>query len=421
MMKSEVNKYKADNSAEIPDSGLAEILVVGPGKMGTGLSLAFAQSGFSVLLVGRSQVSLESGLNLIDESLKEGINKGVFDVEEAQKIRQRISLKKKENNFTFPEVKSIKLALEAISEDFKAKAEVLAELDSSLPLSTPLATITSSLDAELLGSTLAHPEKFIWLHFFYPPQKNRAVEVAHLSRTSLQTIEITMAILGQAGREIIRLKKYRRGGVANIILISLILEALRLIDEGFEVSLVEEASRLAFNLPMGFLSLLSWLDQKLALTVASSLRPTGDSKDPIFLAYDNFFTWPARLQEFVKKEGVRGLDSFLKINQPHKSENSSLNALILELAQQRFLAVAFMTSSEVVEAGLIDPASCDRLCQLALGWPEGPFTLMNRLGIEAALRLVTERMELSHRQEINFPVPRNLIEKAMKKELWPLT
>jgi len=82
--------------------------------------------------------------------------------------------------------------------------------------------------------------------------------------------------------------------------------------------------------------------------------------------------------------------------------------------------VAFMTSTEVVEAGLIDPPACDRLCQLAFGWSEGPFSLMNRLGLDASLRLVTERMELSHRREINFPVPRLLIEKAQKNEPWPL-
>jgi len=93
---------------------------------------------------------------------------------------------------------------------------------------------------------------------------------------------------------------------------------------------------------------------------------------------------------------------------------------VLELSRQRFQAVAFMTASEVVQAGLLDPPVCDRLCQLAFGWPEGPFTMMNRLGLEASLQMVTERMELSHRREINFPVPRNLIERGQKNEPWPL-
>ena len=60
------------------------------------------------------------------------------------------------------------------------------------------------------------------------------------------------------------------------------------------------------------------------------------------------------------------------------------------------------------------------LCQTAFLWPEGPFALMNRVGIGASLQLVTEKMELSHRQEISFPVPLLLIQQAKRNEPWPL-
>jgi enoyl-CoA hydratase/carnithine racemase len=62
----------------------------------------------------------------------------------------------------------------------------------------------------------------------------------------------------------------------------------------------------------------------------------------------------------------------------------------------------------------------DRLCQNAFLWKEGPFTLMNKMGINEALHIVTERMELSHRREISFPVPALLIAQAQKNEPWPL-
>lgn len=410
---------QGERDFKMPWGCVPEILIIGPGKMGSGLALAFAQQGFSVLLVGRSQASLSKSLSLIEGSLEEGIEKGIFKAEEAKKIKEKIFLK--ENNLDAQEIEAVKLAIEAIDEDFQAKVQVLVELEPLLPASTILATTTSSLDAEKLGAFLNRREKFIWLHFFFPGQKIKAVEVAGLSATSSSTMSSVLDLLRQAKREVVLLNKYRRGGVANIILASLILEALRLIEEGYEARLVEEASCLAFNLPMGLISLLTWLGPETALAVANSFSQTSDPMDPIFQAYDNFFTLPAQLLELIKTKGNQGLDAYLKAKNSSMTKDPSLQPLILELARQRFQAVAFMTASEVVQAGLIEPSACDRLCQLAFGWPTGPFALMNRLGIETSLRLVTERMELSHRREINFPVPRNLIEKAQKRELWPVS
>jgi len=401
------------------NSKSAQILVVGPGRMGTGVALAFAQNGFPVILVGRSETSLEKGMGQIDQSLKEGVEKGVFTEGEAAKIKERILARRGEPEAR--EREALKMAIEAIEEDFLAKSQFLAYLDSWLPPSVILATLTSSLDAELLSSKLTRPERFIWTHFFYPAQKNRTVEVGRLTSTSARTMDMTVDILRQARREVIILKKYRRGGVANIILMSLILEAFRLVDEGYEASVIDEASRLAFGSSFGFISLLSLVGGSMALAVATSLSRASHPSDPILKTYDNFFELPSRLKELLEREGMDGLQAFLMGSKESKKYDSSLEPLVLDLARQRFQAVVFMTSTEVVEAGLIDPPSCDRLCQLAFGWSEGPFSLMNRLGPEASLRLVTERMELSHRREINFPVPRLLIEKAQKNELWPLT
>lgn len=411
------NPIKNDKDSAGPSGN--EIMVIGPGRMGTGIALAFAQNGFSVILFGRSQSSLERSMGLIDQSLKEGIEKRVFSREEAEKIKTRILARK--NDLDNLELDSIKMAIEAIDEDFKAKSELLAQLDVLLFPSIILATATSSLDAEKLSYHLKNPERFLWTHFFYPAQKNKTVELSPLERTSIEAVNLALEILGQARREIIRLKKYRRGGVANIILISLILEALRLIEEGFEASLIEEAGRLAFDAPYGFISLLSFIGIETALAAASSLAQASEPSDPLRLIYDNFFSLPFELQQLLKKEGLDGFETFLKGKESKKNRDLHLDPLVLELARQRFQAVAFMTAAEVVEAGLIDPPACDRLCQLAFQWSEGPFAKMNRMGIEASLRLVTERMELSHRREINFPVPRNLIEKAQRKELWPLS
>ena len=75
---------------------------------------------------------------------------------------------------------------------------------------------------------------------------------------------------------------------------------------------------------------------------------------------------------------------------------------------------------EIVEAGLLEIGDIEKTCLEVFGWKEGPFAMMNRLGLEETMRKVTEKMEMSHRQEINFPIPKLLIDQARKNEPWPL-
>jgi len=392
-----------------------EVLVVGPGTMGAGIAQALAQNGFSVGLVGRSEASLQKGLGLIDQSLQEGVAKGVFSSAEAAQIKSRVKGIVRGENLSQDD--EIKLVIETISEVFEAKKNLLAELDSFFPPSVALATNTSSLNAEALTSGLTNPERIVWTHFFYPAQKNRTVEYSSLPATSSQAKETTLEILQRARRQVIPLKVYRQGGAANIIFVGLVLEALRLVEEGYPANLIDEASRLAFSTSFGLLSLLQFIGPETTLATALSFSQGPAISEALVAAYDNFFTVPAGLRDLIGREGAQALASFLK---KEGVAPPSPYPLVLELSRQRFQAVAFMTASEVVQAGLLDPPVCDRLCQLAFGWPEGPFTMMNRLGLEASLQMVTERMELSHRREINFPVPRNLIERGQKNEPWPL-
>ena len=86
-----------------------------------------------------------------------------------------------------------------------------------------------------------------------------------------------------------------------------------------------------------------------------------------------------------------------------EAKKDAKDLMKVDILKNRFLAVGFMTATEVVEAGVIEMEEVDKLCQNAFLWREGPFALMNKMGISEVMRIVTERMELSHRKEINFP------------------
>jgi 3-hydroxybutyryl-CoA dehydrogenase len=395
-----------------------ELLVIGTGLMGASLAQAFAQEGVGVGLVGRRRESLDRARAFIQFELDEAVAKGIFSRPRAEEIGGRIH-----SGISLQDAcrgKGLRLVIESVSENLVLKKELFNWLDEFTPPEVVLASNTSCLDAEVLAAETRTPDRVVWMHFFFPAHKNHAAEYSGLSRTSEKSLETAVSFLDRARRSAIRLLRYRKGGVANIIFVGLLLEAFRMLDEGYGTSGVEGASAAAFGMPAGFVRLLQGVGLDLAASCLESFSDPSSPQHPLACAYDNFFSPPARLrQKFAEARESGKLISIEQFLVPGRTPRPDQPQMV-ESLKRRFLAVAFMTAAEVVEAGLSGPAEVDRLCQTAFRWPEGPFALMNRAGTAAALELVRERLELSHRQEINFPVPRNLIEQARKNAPWPL-
>jgi 3-hydroxyacyl-CoA dehydrogenase len=214
------------------------------------------------------------------------------------------------------------------------------------------------------------------------------------------------------------LRKERKGGAASLMLSALMLEACRMIDDGMEIPHIEAVARSTFGLADGFLARMDRIGIFETCGYLTAMSDDSDAEDPIFQKYFNFFT-PARcLAEKCEKGGTGGAARLWKSEAGEDKEPDDF--MLVDLLIKRFQAVAFITAAEIAEAGLLEIAEVEKLCREAFGWQEGPFAMMNRLGIEAVMRKVTEKMEMSHRQEINFPITMLLIDQARKNEPWPL-
>jgi 3-hydroxyacyl-CoA dehydrogenase len=395
-----------------------EVLVVGTGRMGWTIALAFAQNGVKVGLIGRRRESLERARDFIRESLNEAIQKGLFTPQQGEEIGERIFF-----GLNLEEAcrgRNLRFVIESVSENLALKKELFNWLGEFCAPGVVLASNTSCLDAELIVAETLSPERALWVHFFFPAHKNRAAEYAPLRRTSERHLQVAEEYLGRSRRASVRLLRFRKGGAANVILIALILEAVRLIEEGFGAASVDEASRSALGIPSGFLGMLQTTGWELAASCLASFSAAAAPDDPLHRVYDNFFNPPDSLRRKLAEPQREG--DYISPDRLFGPEAMSRPAdpQVVEDLKRRVLAVAYMTAAEVVEAGIIQPASVDLLCRQAFLWKDGPFALMNRLGPALVLQLVTERMQLSHRQEINFPIPRLLIEHGAKNEPWVL-
>jgi len=213
------------------------------------------------------------------------------------------------------------------------------------------------------------------------------------------------------------LKQNRKGGALNLILTALLVEAGRMMDENRDIPTIEAGAKKAFVLQEGYLAKLDKIGTGNAVALMKTLSDPGD---PFFSIYNNFFSPPKSFLSWLERHGDSG-DGSTALLVPEKVALKGANdILVLELLTKRFQAVGFMVAVELVGSGVADLKDIDRACRMEFGWKEGPFSMMNRIGIEDSLQMVIEKMELSHRNEINFPIPKLLITQAQIRSPWSL-
>jgi enoyl-CoA hydratase/3-hydroxyacyl-CoA dehydrogenase len=214
--------------------------------------------------------------------------------------------------------------------------------------------------------------------------------------------------------------KKRKGGGLNLIYVGLLLEAARMVDDEMDVPTVEAAAKKAFGISEGFLKQMDEVGLPEAVSAMKTLSEDSDPADPIHKIYHNFFT-PAQscmrmLEAYEKAEDKKTVRWVSK----EDARKEAADFLLVDSLKKRFEAVSFLIATELVESGIMGLQDVDKFCRETFGWKEGPFSMMNRIGIQEAMQIVTEKMQLSHRKEINFPVPWLLIDQARKNQPWPL-
>ncbi len=395
-----------------------EILIVGAGTMGASLVQAYAQSGFIVGVIDVNNKILEMAARAIDKELANAQKAGIFSAGQVSDIKNRIL-----STTSYEEAcpgKNLKLVIESATEDVEIKKKIFKTLDELCLPEVVLATNSSSLDTNILAAVTHRPDKVVWMHYFYLPHKNRGGEYAGTDTASSESIAQAAKYMKLAGKVATPILSSRKGGAADVIFVSLLLEAARMVDEEFDIPSIEAAGREAYNMPVGFLGLMDATGLPLGIKTMYIFSDSSNTNDPLYNVYKNFFT-PAnsyidilkRYEEAEDKSSIKWISSEEAQKQPGDPQT-------VEMLKNRFLAVGFMTAVECVDSGVIDMDEVDNLCQNAFLWREGPFALMNKMGMSEVMRIVTERMELSHKNEINFPIPQLLVKQAQANVSWSL-
>ncbi|WP_353181868.1 FAD-dependent oxidoreductase [Bosea sp. (in: a-proteobacteria)] len=260
----ELNKG-ARRPADVPPSKLKKVGVVGAGFMGAGIAYVTAQAGLEVVLVDRDIEAAEKGKAHSHKLVSDQIMKGRAKTADRDALLARIKA-----SADYADLKGCDLIVEAVFEDPKVKAEVIAKVEAVVGPRTIFGSNTSTLPITGLAQSSERPKNFIGIHFFSPVEKMLLVEVIMAKKTGRKALAMALDFV-RAIRKTPIVVNDTRGFYANRCVGNYLREGHLMLMEGVPPAMIEAAGKQA-GMPVGPLSLNDEVAIDLALKIVKATK-----------------------------------------------------------------------------------------------------------------------------------------------------
>ncbi len=246
-----------------------KIGVVGAGLMGSEIALVFALANKDVLLNDSSDEVLARAISKLEAILQRGVGRGFYDADQVQPTLARIRTTTDLGQYSDRD-----MVIEAVFEDQSVKAKLFETLDGVVPAHCIIASNTSSISITALSShvSVERRGRFVGTHFFSPVSRMKLVEVIPAMDTADETVRAAVAACAEAGKTAIKVKDVV-GFAVNRVLHALVIEAIRLVEEGVATPQdIDLACKLGLGHPIGPFQLLDATQNSLSLQVQGILH-----------------------------------------------------------------------------------------------------------------------------------------------------
>ncbi|QRE74669.1 3-hydroxyacyl-CoA dehydrogenase NAD-binding domain-containing protein [Methylobacterium aquaticum] len=244
---------------------LKKVGVVGAGFMGAGIAYVSAHAGLEVVLVDQSAEAAEKGKAYAHKLVSDQIMKGRAKTADRDALLSRITA-----TDDYGALAGCDLVVEAVFEDPKVKAEVIAKVEAVIGPDAIFASNTSTLPISGLAKASSRPGQFIGIHFFSPVEKMMLVEIIMGKATAERALAVALDYV-RAIRKTPIVVNDARGFFANRCVGAYILEGHLMLAEGVPAAMIENAGRQA-GMPVGPLSLNDEVGVDLALKIVKATK-----------------------------------------------------------------------------------------------------------------------------------------------------
>ncbi|MBI4635302.1 MAG: 3-hydroxyacyl-CoA dehydrogenase [Candidatus Rokubacteria bacterium] len=226
------------------------VAVLGPGRIGRQIALAFAVGGCRVLLADLKPRSPEAARTVFADARREiardlGLmaEEGVVAEADVVPVLERI-----EPRVGLADLGGCGFVQEALPERLELKREVLGRVAGAVAPSAIIASTSSTIAPSHLVDAVPGPERFLIVHWLNPAHIIPLVEVVASKTTAPAVVEQTLALLERLGKVPVRCGD-SPGFIGPRLQVLLMNEAVRLVEEG--VATPADIDK-AFRAGMGF-------------------------------------------------------------------------------------------------------------------------------------------------------------------------
>ncbi|MDP2062007.1 MAG: 3-hydroxyacyl-CoA dehydrogenase NAD-binding domain-containing protein [Phaeovulum sp.] len=404
---------KGANRPRVPDQSVQKLGVLGAGMMGAGIAYVAAQAGISVVLIDASQEAADKGKGYSEALLEKAVQRRKLSAEKKADVLGRITA-----TTDYAVLEGCDLVVEAVFEDVGVKAGVTAKAEAVIPSSAVFATNTSTLPISHLAKASMRPEQFIGIHFFSPVDKMALVEIIRGKQTGDVAVAKALDFVRQIRKTPIVVND-ARFFYANRCIIPYINEGIRMVAEGVNPVLIENAAKLV-GMPLGPLQLVDETSIDLGVKIAKATKAAMGADYPDG-AVDEVLFWMADEGRLGKKANAgfyaydpagkrAGLWEGLAARYPEATEQPALGEVL-----HRLLFAQVLEAVRALEEGVLtDIREGDVGAILGWGfapWSGGPFAWLDIIGAPRAVE-ICEGLEAAH--GARFAAPALLREMAAK-------
>ncbi|MEM8956928.1 MAG: 3-hydroxyacyl-CoA dehydrogenase NAD-binding domain-containing protein [Pseudomonadota bacterium] len=380
---------KGANRPAAPDQSVKKLGVLGAGMMGAGIAYVAAQAGIEVVLIDRDQEAADRGKAHSEALLDKAISRRKSTPEKKATLLARIT-----PTPDYAALAGCDLVVEAVFEEPGIKAEATRKAEAHLPEDAIFATNTSTLPITELAKASRDATQFVGIHFFSPVDRMMLVEIIRGKETGDRAVAKALDFVRQIRKTPIVVHDARYF-YANRCILPYTNEGIRMVREGVEPALVENAAKLV-GMPVGPLQLTDEVSIDLGAKIARATRaamgdayPDGEVDEVVFWLEDAGRLGRkanAGFYAYDEKGKRTGLWEGLTAQYPTAETQPALTEV-----QHRLLMIQSLEAVRALEDGvLMDIREGDVAAILGWGfapWSGGPFSWLDMIGAAKAVEI----------------------------------
>lgn len=238
-VKSLAKKFSAKGSKT------AHAAVIGAGIMGGGIAYQSASKKVPVVMKDIADSAIELGLTEASKLLGKQLERGKITPDKMATVLNAIH-----PSLSYQAIGNSDVVVEAVVENPKVKATVLAEVEQHVAETAVITSNTSTISINQLAQALQKPERFCGMHFFNPVHRMPLVEVIKSNKTSEATVATVVGYATQMGKTAIVVNDCP-GFFVNRVLFPYFAGFCQLLADGADFQQIDKVMEKTFGWPMG--------------------------------------------------------------------------------------------------------------------------------------------------------------------------